>query len=105
MSGATCLDTSISPLGPSTAAAMTRMSGRYTGALGGLGDDTRELAALPGERGLPGILADELGARDRLGVALPGRERVLRVGLVAARDDGDREVEPAEVVPRSERVR
>ena len=48
----------------------------------------------------PGLLGDQPGVRDRLGVALAGRVRVLGVDLVAAGDDDRRRLDRAAARPR-----
>ena len=70
-----------------------------------LRDHRGQLAALPRHRRGALVLRAQLGARDRLGVALADRVRVLRVGLVAARHDDRRERQLGELRPCLERAR
>ncbi len=63
-----------------------------------------ELPALPGQRGLPGLLGAQLGVAQRLRPPLADGERVTRIGLVTAGHDDRGTADAAEVLERRERL-
>ena len=79
--------------GPARAASRLRLRDH-------LGDQLRQLAALPRDRRAAGLVGHQPRARDRRRVGLPDRARVLGVGFVVGGDDHRRDRDRAQVGDR-----